>query len=219
MRTCISIFAFATVLAMAQDQPDFVRERIEITEPPRDADGFSTERAKICATLASGNKQCYTAPAGFYNQGKVTFVGLPESKNGLVFFINSHNAFGGFQTSLALLVPGPKESLRNLLARNTAYSERGEFEFWQDKSISPWPVLSIADYVWGRDESRNDQHYYEIRTLLLDARSGQYTLRDHFQTRAKYATPSLDDRDRVLDSEKTNLIAHLERTIRQASGK
>jgi hypothetical protein len=81
-------------------------------------------------------------------------------------------------------------------------SEQSEIRIVDDS------VLAVADFVWGKNESRYARHRFRIRVWSLKARFRADTAQAEFRTRRKY--PSLDETDDI------EVIGHELTSIRSA---
>jgi len=207
----------AIAMGQRSDVPSpsvFMGQRIVITKSEIDLIGAPLGPATICLE-STGQRQCYTpakSDVPFGLDPKVNVVSLGAGKQALLFTAVASAGGSGSSKHLALLQPGKGRYLNNLLPSGLSVSgEQSEYQFWSEPSISPAPLLVIADYVGGEGETHFSSHRFRISTFVLSATMPYYGLRDEYLTSTKY--PSLDETDKinVLSHERAEIIARLKR--------
>jgi hypothetical protein len=208
---------FGTVSGQkASERPSilFMGGRVEVVEATKNSDGFATGPATICLVSESRGRQCYTPPEDvipFGTAPRAEVVPLSMSEQALLFAVDSYAGGSGALTFLALLQPASGPALKNILPPKREFSNQGEYQLWREPSISPAPLLVVAEHILGEGEAHFSPHRFEISTYLFDLTLRRYALRDKYETGKKY--PGLDDADKVsvLPYEKAEVLSRLRR--------
>jgi len=76
-------------------------------------------------------------------------------------------------------------------------SEQSEYSTWEDKSVSPMPILTTAEYMMNFDagETHFGKHYYYLATYIWNASVLRYEGMDSFTTSSRY--PGFDDVEKI----------------------
>jgi hypothetical protein len=169
-----------------------------VAEGKLDENGFPTSGAKLC--LAGEKRTCYQMPSHTTqrtNQLTYEFELEPHAKilpltNGgsLAFFSALFSGGGsGTLTRLAILRyqsgEGNSGALVNLLPY-IGVTNVSEHAMWSIPSVSPYPVLVNADFIWSTGETHFAPHYYTIDTWRFDTATDRYRKAVSYQTSKKY---------------------------------
>ncbi len=185
-----------------------------------DTDGLPVSAAHICLG-STGTEHCYTppnymkdAPFGLDPQAKT--VGKLNGQDLTLFTATFSGGGSGLLTSFALLAVKNNE-FTNLLPK-VWLTDQSEYKVWNLPEFSSLPILLTADFVWDfeaakasnyQEETHFAAHRYKIEVFVYDPKADRYTQRIAYTTSKKY--PGLDEVDtiRVLDEEKTTILAKL----------
>jgi hypothetical protein len=112
---------------------------------------------------------------------------LPLTNGGSwAFFSATFSAGGsGTLTRLALLQYQHGGIFLNLLPY-VAVTNVSEHAVWTILSASPYPVLVIANFVWGSDETHFAPHHYVVEAWRFDNATDRYKKAVSYQTSKKY---------------------------------
>ncbi|WP_188552229.1 hypothetical protein [Edaphobacter dinghuensis] len=184
-----------------------------------DQDGFPISGAKLCISRRPGI--CYQMPS-HTAMGNVTYeFGLdPHSErisaiegNSWIFFSAMFSAGGsGTLTRFAMLryeEDNGGASITNLLPY-TGATDESEHAIWRISSVSKYPILVEADFIWGQGETHFDSpHFYTAETWTFDPKSDRYAKTLSYKTSKKYSggdsTPI-----QVLESERRTILQRLQ---------
>jgi hypothetical protein len=172
--------------------------RFTVIEGQLDEDGFPISGAKLC--LIVSEDRCYKMPSYTSNgPGGVTYeFGLePHSKilpliNGgsWVFFSAMFSAGGsGTLTRLAILRYQSGEGKGGILIDLLPYigvTNVSEYATWTIPSVSPYPVLVDADFIWGSRETHFAPHHYTVQAWRFDTATDRYKKAISYRTSKKY---------------------------------
>jgi hypothetical protein len=195
------------------------RAQYRVIQGDLDADGFPTTSARLCLG-ATGTTHCYTPPSGEYAFGlepKTQVVAKLGGKDLILFTATFSGGGSGLLTNFALLTTRNDE-LVNLLPE-VQLTNQSEYRLWNLPRISGMPVLATADFIWDfkamkesnyTEETHFSRHRYTINVYIFDPKNGRYLQRLSYATTKKY--PGLDDGDgiRVLNAERTAILARLQ---------
>jgi hypothetical protein len=189
------------------------------TDPGDFEDCLPKTPARICLG-ATGSAHCYE-PASekdyiFGLDPKATPVGRLDGSDLILFTATFSGCGSGTLTDFSLLTVINGEFL-NLLPK-VELTNQSEYKLWDLPQLSRLPILVTADFVWDfeamqksnyEEETHFAPHHYRVEAFVFDAKSREYLQRIHYQTKNKY--PGLDDADgiKVLDAEKTVILAKL----------
>jgi hypothetical protein len=157
--------------------------------------------------------QCYTPPKAnppFGTDPKAKVVQLKAGLDALLFEVRATAGGSGSTHLLALLEPGKGKYLSNLTPELT-FGDQSEYRFWSVPSISGMPLLAVADASWGAGETHFSKHHFFITVYSFDPALHVYSLRDKYLTSSKYASFDEVDVINVLEPEREEILARLER--------
>jgi hypothetical protein len=170
---------------------------------------FPQGAASVC--LGGAPRQCYTAPRDFGKDISVDEIKLTKAASGL-FFAASSGGGSGWEVHFALLVPGARTDLHDIL--DVTVSNQNQHAFWNEPTVSEAPIFVAANFVWGPGDSHYGPHRYIISTYAFNSAetfsAPRYYLHDRFMTVGQY---DLDNAN-VLQSEKPEILARLERVAK-----
>jgi hypothetical protein len=169
-----------------------------VAEGQLDENGFPTSGAKLC--LASKKGICYQMPSHtLQGSTQVTYdFGLePRAKilpltNGgsWAFFSSVFSAGGsGTLTRLAILRYQSSEGEDGVLTDLLPYvavTNVSEHALWTVPSVSPYPVLVHADFIWSSGEIHFARHYYAVEVWRFDPATDRYRKAVSYRTSKKY---------------------------------
>jgi hypothetical protein len=172
--------------------------RFTVREGQLDQDGFPISGAKVCLVVSEDH--CYQMPSQTSEgSGGVTYeFGLePHSKTlplahggSWVFFSAMFSAGGsGTLTRLAILRYQSGEGKGGILVNLLPYiavSNVSEHAAWTIPSVSPYPVLVDADFVWGSRETHFASHHYTVEAWRFDTATDRYNKAISYRTSKKY---------------------------------
>jgi hypothetical protein len=189
------------------------------TDPGDFEDCLPKTPARICQG-ATGTAHCYEPPSDkdyiFGLQPKATPVGQLDGNELTLFSAMFSGCGSGTLTGFSLLTIRNGEFV-NLLPK-VELTNQSEYKLWSLPQFSSLPVLVTADYIWDAEtmqksnykkETHFASHRYRVEAFVFDANSHRYLQKAHYETTKKY--PGLDDVDeiKVLDAEKTVILAKL----------
>ena len=169
-----------------------------VAEGKLDENGFPTSGAKLC--LAGEKSICYQMPShtpqrsnqltyefGLEPHAKV----LPLPSGGSWAFFSALFSGGGSGTLTRLAIlryqsgEGNSEVLVNLLPY-IGLTNVSEHAIWKIPSVSPYPVLVYADFIWSSGETHFTPHYYTIDAWQFDTSTDRYRKAVSYRTSKKY---------------------------------
>ena len=211
------MWSFAAQAQVAPEKPVLPFPRYKQMQGILDADGFPTSGAKLC--LLSAPDTCFTMPSHPMSEGEAKnpyqFGLEPKSErlalaNGgsLIFFTGTFSGGGsGTLERLALLRYGAGGTISNLLPY-VAMASQGQRAMWGIPGASPYPVLVMANFIWGTGETRWDRHFYTVEAWRFDPATGAYAQAFSYRTAKSYE--SGDSRPvRVLAGERAEIQRQL----------
>jgi hypothetical protein len=147
---------------------------------------------------------------------KAITVGKLDDRPLILFSAMFYGCGSGTLTDYSLLTVRAGEFV-NLLP-TVRLTNQSEYEFWTLPEVSTLPVLVTADFIWkfGNPKDPSDQgethlaaHRYAIDVFVYSPKNGKYENVVDYSTKKKYA--SLDDVDkiRVIEPEKSAILAKL----------
>jgi hypothetical protein len=191
-----------------QNLPKFMGREVTVVAPDLDVDGlFPKGPASICIE-GPPQRQCYTAPKDFGRSPTVELIQVEKDMPALLFSAAS-GGVSGFGIHFALLQPGARKDLQDMLPADMSLSNQSQHAFWNDSTISAAPILVTAEYVWGPDEGHYGDHRFMVSAYGLKSDALMYYLEDRFMTARKY---DLEANANVLASEKLEIIRRLRRS-------
>jgi hypothetical protein len=189
------------------------------TDPGDFQDCFPKTPARICLG-ATGTTHCYEPPSEkdyiFGLEPKATPVGRLDGNELILFTAMFSGCGSGALTHFSLLTIRNGEFV-NLLPK-VELTNQSEYKLWSLPQFSSLPVLVTADFVWDfeamkrsnyNEETHFAPHRYRVDAFVYDAKSRRYLQSVHYETTDRY--PGLDDADgiKILDAEKTVILANL----------
>jgi hypothetical protein len=227
MKTSVPVFIVALVVAFAPassqtpNLPQSAFPRFTMIAGQLDEDGSPTSGAKLC--VIGRPDTCYQmsperpeGPSSVTHQFGLAPLAerLPlAGGESLVFFSGTFSGGGsGTLTRLAVLrYDGGSGKIVDLLpfVGVTNISERA---MWTVSAASPYPVLVLADFVWGKGEGHFAPHFYTVEAWKFDRRSGRYGKAISYQTTKKY--DGGDAPIRVLGPERGEILRRLATSTR-----
>ncbi len=173
--------------------------RFTVARGQLDENGFPTSGAKLC--LEGKKSVCYQMPShtaagssqltydfGLEPHAKI----LPLTNGGSWAFFSAMFSAGGSGTLTRLAIlryqsgEGRSGVLTNLLPYIGA-TNVSEHAVWKLRSISPYPILVDADFVWGRNEIHFGRHYYTVEGWRFEPATDRYKKAFSYRTTKKYS--------------------------------
>lgn len=191
------------------------------TSPGRsDADGFPLTGASLC--LLEHKNICYQLPSHTTAPpGKTTYeFGLEPKAERLnilgggswVFFSGMFSGGGsGTLDRLAVLRFQPSATggkIENLLPF-VGVTNSSDRAMWNLPQISPYPVLVLADFVWGEGESHFAPHFYTVEAWTYSPRDDKYFKALSYRTSRRYEGLDSTDSIKVLNPERPEILRRL----------
>lgn len=172
--------------------------RFTVAEGQLDENEFPTSGAKLC--LEGKKNVCYQMPSHTAEgSSQVTYdFGLePHAKilplaNGgsWALFSAAFSAGGsGTVTRLAILQYQSSEGDEGVFVNLLPYiglTNVSEHVVWKIPSISPYPILVDADFMWGKGETHFASHHYTIEVWRFDPETDHYRKVISYLTSKKY---------------------------------
>lgn len=190
---CVLIYGQMVKEPPAETFPDF-----SLVQGQKDQDGFPISGAKLC--LAGGKDRCYQIPS-HTSDGSARVIyefGLePHSKilpltsgGSWAFFSATFSAGGsGTLTRLAILEyqsgEGKSGALVNLLPY-VGLTNVSQHALWTVPNASPYPLLIVADFIWGSGETHFAPHHYAVEAWRFNTAVDRYEKTVSYQTSKKY---------------------------------
>jgi hypothetical protein len=229
MRPRVLLTGFIAVAGMAWGQPTAAPNALPF---PRfnlikgqidggvEGNGEPISGAKLC--ILQKPIVCYQMPPETASDsGKITYqFGLePRSERlalsdgGSWIFFSAMFSAGGSGTLERLAVlryqyDGTHEKIVNLLpfVGATNVSERA---MWSLPSISAYPILVHAEFIWSEGEIHFGQHFYDVEAWCFDPKSDHYVKAFSYRTAKKYAGGDSTS-IHVLSPERDEILKHLQ---------
>jgi hypothetical protein len=180
-----------------------------------DADGLPASGATLC--VLGRPELCFKMPSKQEDKDLTFEFGLePHSERLLladggswVFFTAMFSAGGsGTQTQLAVLRYKSEGKIENLLPWVGA-TNVSQYAMWNLPEASSYPVLVLADFVWGEGESHFDSHFYNVSAWKFNPKIDHYSKAFEYRTTQKYSGGG-EARIQVLGPERQEIIRRLE---------
>ena len=184
-----------------------------------DRDGLPLSGASLCVLPAA--RPCFAMPPHTEDDGsKVTFdFGLdpraerfPMTGGASVVFFSAEFSGGGSGTldRLAMLRSNADGTLTNLLPY-VAVTNVSDRALWRLPTISPYPVLVLADFIWNFEagETHFSQHFFNVEVYRFDSATDRYLKALSYKTAKKYDGGDGGDRIRVLAPERPEILRRL----------
>ena len=161
----------------------------------------------------SENTGCYSPPNEkdyiFGLEPKATQLGDLGGRP-LVLFSATFSGCGSDTLTHYSLLTERTGELVNLLPK-VELTNQSDYRLWTLPSVSQFPVLATADFIWGSstNETHFAHHRYRIEIYVYDPGHGEYVEKRRYETNKNY--PGFDDADqiRVLELERPNILARL----------
>jgi hypothetical protein len=178
-----------------------------------DADDLPVSGASICAPASSA---CYQMPA--INNGTVTYeFGLqPEMKvlvedhstQWILFDATFSGGGSGTLTRYAVLV-WDGIAFKNLLPR-LALTNVSDFDVWDDKNLSAYPILVTADFDWNfkAHETHFGRHFFTVDVWQYSPTANIYIKVIKYKTSKRYDGGDSSDVS-VIKPERKEIIRRL----------
>lgn len=200
--------------------------RFALSEGKLDQYGLPVSGAKLC--LLARRDICHTMPSNDASaSGQVTYEfgldprseRLPLVSGGSWVFFSAQFSGGGSGTldRLAVLRYEPNAQggkIVDLLpfAGVTNISDRA---MWTLPVVSPYPILVVADFIWGDGETHFARHFYDVRAWRFDPNTDRYVEAFSYRTGKKYGGGDVAP-VRVLALERPEILRRLEEKWRGA---
>ena len=195
-----------SVAPRSQPFPHFMQK-----EGKLDGDGFPTSGATLC--VESRPALCFKMPPKQQDKDLTYEFGLEPHSERLpladggswVFFTAMFSGGGsGTLTRFAVLRYASAGKIENLLPW-VAVTNVSQYAMWNLPEASSYPVLVLADFVWGKGESHFAWHFYTVSAWKFDPKIGHYSEAFEYRTARKYSGGD-SDRIRVLGPERQEII-------------
>jgi hypothetical protein len=172
--------------------------RFEVAEGKLDENGFPTSGAKLC--LAGEKSICYQMPShmplgsrqvtyDFGLEPRAKILPLTDGGSWALFSAMFSGGGSGTLTRLAILRYQSGEGNSGVLVNLLPYisvTNVSEHVMWSIPSVSPYPVLVKADFIWGSGETHFAPHYYTIEAWRFDTATDHYKKAFSYRTSKKY---------------------------------
>lgn len=212
-----------TSVAVAQSFPskrNTAFPRFTQTQGNLDSDELPTSGVKLCVLGQRGI--CYQMPPQpAQGSQEITYqFGLDPRSERLplpgggswVFFTGTFSGGGSgtLERPAVLRYEGDKKTgkIVNLLpfVTVTNVSDRA---MWMIPRASAYPIFVHADFIWSKDESHFEPHFYTVEAWRFDQQSDRYAKVFSYRTKKKY--DGGDDKPiRVLNPERQEIMRRLE---------
>ncbi len=193
---------------------EFDGHKVILVEPRKDVNGFAEEPAAVCLDVTKPYGRCWRPRNDAYPcalDSELSIISIGRAPQALFFKAWGTAGGSGSIVCLGLLQPTPDGHVRDLLPE-ISLSEISGHAFWNERTISPSPILVTANFVWGYEEGHFSDHRFIVSAYLLkeglDPEFFTYELDDRYMTLLKYAS---DDSASVLSSEKAEILSRLKR--------
>jgi hypothetical protein len=210
--------AMAGILAAGQTPGAVQSEqfpRFSLKQGQLDADGLPISGAKLC--VLGKPDLCYQMPSQAHDKSLTYEFGLEPRSERLsiadggswIFFSAVFSGGGsGTLTRFAVLRYSDSGKIVNLLPWVGA-TNVSEWAMWNVSDASAYPVLVVADFVWGTGETHFDSHYYTVSTWKFDPGADHYIKAFEYKTSRKYNGGDVSP-IRVLGPERQEILRRLE---------
>jgi len=209
LATSVLIQGQAPSTSRSQPFPHFTQK-----EGKLDADGFPTSGATVC--VLGRPDICFEMPSKQEDKDLTYEFGLEPHSERLpladggswVFFTAMFSGGGsGTLTRFAVLRYISEGKIENLLPW-VGVTNVSQYAMWNLPEVSPYPVLVLADFVWGKGESHFDSHFYNVSAWKFDPKIDHYSGVFEYRTAQKYSGGDYV-RIRVLGPERQEIIRRL----------
>src|SRR5271168_4657672 len=151
------------------------------TEGQLDSYGLPISGARLC--VLGKPDICFQMPSHILEgSGKVIYefgldphserLSLPKGESWIFFTATFSGGGSGTLERLAVL-HYDNGKIVNLLPY-VAVTNLSQRVMWSVPSVSPYPVLVDADFIWDKGETHFDPHFYTVEAWRYDPSAGQY---------------------------------------------
>jgi hypothetical protein len=169
--------------------------RFTMAEGQEDKDGLPTSGAKLCAL--GRPDVCYLMPShADPGSGKVIYEfgldprseRLPLRGGGSWVFFSATFSGGGSGTleRVAVLRFDQRDQRIINLMPYVAVTNAGHRAMWTIPGVSEFPILVLADFIWGEGETHYSDHFYQVEAWCFDPKLDQYKKVLSYKTDRKY---------------------------------
>jgi hypothetical protein len=211
----VILLVFVAGMVWGQGSVKFMGRVVTVTQPGyEDAEHMFPKGPAIVCVEGPPRRQCYTPPKEFGGNPEVRVI-LLDKTTSAIFFSAGSGGVSGWGIHFALLRPGNGDKLDNLFPTDLTISNQSEHIWWSDVSISDSKIFVAATYIWGPDDSHYGPHRYTVSSYVCREGAilgyGCY-LDDQYMTARGYD----GEKQKILDSEKSEIIARLKRVKQQS---
>lgn len=199
---------------------DFLGRKVTIQEAKLDADGFFPLGPSSICLEGPPKRQCYTPPKEYGRYPSFKIIEYAKNKTAILFSVAT-GGVSGWAVKLALLEPGERDDLEDLLPY-VIVSNQSEYKFLNEPSISSALIFVTADATWGPSEAHYGPHRFIVSSYILEGTwprpidQDGYALEDRYMTLGKYENYEPDKKTTVLDAEKSQILTRLGRVKAEA---
>jgi len=154
--------------------------------------------ARACVVGSKG-KNCFVAQDKNYAYGGAS-ASIREIGNGksTLQILATFSGVSDSSTKIVLLGIDAHGRLVNLLPR-AGYTMQDSYRFWTDASISEYRLLTVANFIWGKDDGHFGSHYFDITSFAFCPGPGEYAQVDTFRTKRR--VPESEDLHKAGETE------------------
>jgi hypothetical protein len=138
-----------------------------------------------------------------------------SGRNAVFFTAEQYYGGSGSLNLLTLLVFSPSEKALESLLPPILRSNLSEYRFWPASEVSPYKLLTVAEFEWVDGEAHVDEHRYRVRTYAYQPAARKYAQIDKYVTAKKYLVLDSWDELKVLAGEESTLRARLKKAASQ----
>ncbi|MGA3370975.1 MAG: hypothetical protein ABSC48_04360 [Terracidiphilus sp.] len=187
LTTCTLVKGQTSHAPRSQPFPHFTQKEGQL-----DAEGFPTSGATLCV-LAKPDT-CFVMPSKQEDKDLTYEFGLEPHSERLpladggswVFFTAMFSGGGsGTLTRFAVLRYTSEGKIVNLLPW-VGVTNVSQYAMWNLPQSSTYPVLVLADFVWGKGETHFDSHFYTVEIWIYDSNTDKYVKAFEYKTSKKY---------------------------------
>jgi hypothetical protein len=187
-------------------------QQFKLVPGETDADGTPLTGAKVC--LNGPLYTCY--PMSSLTRGDMTYqfgldphataIATPGPGPWLLFDATFSGGGSGTLTKFEI-IRSEGTYLVGVLS-GVALTNVSDFKIWHEPSISPYPLVVSADFVWGKGETHFARHFYVVEVRRYDPVEREYMRVLSYRTSRKYSggdsTPI-----RVIAPERVHILRRL----------
>jgi hypothetical protein len=187
-----------------------------VTPGATDADGFATGDARLC--VSRPQPACFlmppasstSAPGVVYHfalKPRLRRLPLPGGGSLMLFSATYYAGGSGTLDAIAILdyrLRNGRATIVNLLPAVSA-TNVSDWDAWTLPGRPTYPVLVVADFIWGSTEEHFSPHFFLVSGWRWDARSGRYRQVFRYRTASRY---SGQGRISVLAPERQRILEH-----------